>query len=237
MKKSDLDQLSQKQLEQMAAAGTQIIECYRVLQKAGLNIVGEVLKGQGKFYELEHYPKDDVFDWDTHSQYYYHAHRTEHIENGHFHTFLRQSGMSTGTVPVAYDGEETWPTGKDALSHLVGISMDAYGFPIGLFTTNRWVTAEVWYKYEDVIAMLGRFKIDHAFPSWPVNLWISAMLILFRPQIAILLHQRDQVIADWADKNQNSDVFEDRKLDITSYTEINVEQQIKAVIAALGSKL
>ena len=52
--------LSRPQLERMADAGAQIIECYRVLQKGGLNIVGEVLKGQGEFYELEHYPKDDV---------------------------------------------------------------------------------------------------------------------------------------------------------------------------------
>ena len=42
--------------------GLQIIECYCMLQKAEFNIVGEVLKEQGKFYELEHYPKDDVFD-------------------------------------------------------------------------------------------------------------------------------------------------------------------------------
>lgn len=35
-------------LKRMADAGAQIVECYRVLQKGGLNIVGEVLKGQGK---------------------------------------------------------------------------------------------------------------------------------------------------------------------------------------------
>ena len=39
--------LSRMQLERMADAGAQIVECYRVLQKGGLNIVGEVLKGQG----------------------------------------------------------------------------------------------------------------------------------------------------------------------------------------------
>ena len=49
--------------------------------------------------------------------------------------------------------------------------------------TNRWVTAEAWYKAEDVIAMLEQFKMDHGFPSWPVNLMISEMLVLFRPQI------------------------------------------------------
>ncbi|HNH52809.1 MAG TPA: hypothetical protein PLL07_10365, partial [Nitrosomonas sp.] len=53
MDENFFSQLSREQLERMAEAGAQIIECYRVLQKAGLNVVGEVLKGQGEFYELE----------------------------------------------------------------------------------------------------------------------------------------------------------------------------------------
>ena len=54
---------------------------------------------KGEFYELEHYPKDDVFDGETYSQYYYHAHRAGTNENGHFHTFLRQPGIPTGISP------------------------------------------------------------------------------------------------------------------------------------------
>lgn len=228
--------LPRKQLERMADAGTRIIESYRVLQKGGLNIVGEVLKGQGEFYELEHYPKDDVFDGETNSQYYYHAHRAETKENGHFHTFLRQPGIPTGISPVPYSGTEPWPEGNDALSHLIGISMDAYGFPLGLFATNRWVTAEAWYKAEDVIAMLDYFKIDHAHPSWPVNLWISSMLVLFRPQIEALIQQRDQVIAGWECRYAGVNVYEDRELELTGYTAINVEQQIKLVVAAIEKR-
>lgn len=230
----DLAGLPREQLERMSAAGAQILECYRVLRKGGLNIVGEVLRGQGEFYELEHYPKDDVFDPDTHSQYYYHAHREGAGEHGHFHTFLRQPGMPDGILPVPYSGEESWPEGKDALSHLIAISMDAYGYPIGLFATNRWVTAEAWYKAGDVIAMLDHFNIDHAWPSWPVNFWISSMMVLFRPQIEALLRQRDLVVAEWERRNPGVDVFEDRALDITSYLGIDVDAQISAVHAALS---
>jgi len=114
--------------------------------------------------------------------------------------------------------------------------MDAYGFPLGLFATNRWVTAEAWYKAEDVIVMLDYFKIDHAHPSWPVNLWISAMLVLFRPQIETLIRQRDQVIAGWECRYPGVDVYEDRELELTSYTSINVEQQIKRVVAAIEKR-
>jgi hypothetical protein len=233
MNKIDFSSLPREQLERMADAGFRILECYRVLSKGGLNVVGEVLRGQGEFYEMEHYPKDDVSDPDTHSQYYYHAHREGGGEHGHFHTFLRQPGMPEGVQPIPHSGVEPWPEGNDSLSHLIAISMDSYGFPIGLFATNRWVTAEAWYKAEDVIGMLNRFQIDHAWPSWPVNIWISSLLILFRPQIETLLYQRDQVIRDRMKEQPSSDVLEDRELELTGYTPINVELQIKAIVQTL----
>ena len=58
----DLSGCSKAELERMLAAGQDIVECYRVLKKGGLNIVGELLKGQGTFYELDHFPKGDVYD-------------------------------------------------------------------------------------------------------------------------------------------------------------------------------
>jgi hypothetical protein len=226
--------LGASRIEAMADAGAKIIDCYRVLRKGGLNIVGELLRGQGTFYELEHYPKDDVFDEETHCQYYYHAHRSDACEHGHLHTFIRQPGMLKGIAPVAYDGGERWPGGEQALTHLVAISMDSYGFPIGLFTTNRWVTGEAWYRSEDIIAMLDRFRIDHAYPSWPVNIWLSNMLVLFRPQAEWLLSERDHAVRQWQRHHPDIDVYEERSLDITSYLPINVEAQIKAVLSVMA---
>ena len=52
----------------MAKAGNQILECYRVLQKSDANVVGEVLKGHGEFYEWDHYPPGDSYDLETPSQ-------------------------------------------------------------------------------------------------------------------------------------------------------------------------
>jgi len=69
------ESLPRSRLESMAAAGLEVRECLRALEKADLNPVGEVLRGHGTFTELDHYPPDDVFDQDTHAQYYYHAHR------------------------------------------------------------------------------------------------------------------------------------------------------------------
>lgn len=217
----------------MRQAGQVILESYRALQKAGLNLVGEVLRdslNKGEtFYELTHYPAEDVYDRDSHAQYYYHAHRGDIGEHGHFHTFLRPAGMPAGVAPIAYPATDPWPQGDEALSHLVAIAMDDYGYPTCLFTTNRWVTAEAWYPADQVIRMLDRFVIDHAYPSWPVNRWISAMFVLFRPHIEPLLKRRDETVWAWAVAHPGEDIFEDRALDITSQMPVSVEETLAEV--------
>ncbi len=228
-----LDSLDRATLQSMSEAGKEIKECYRVLKKSSANIVGELLKGAGTFYEMDHYPKGDVYDAETFAQYYYHAHRGTPGEHGHFHTFLRAGGMSENVKPVPYDGKEKWPEGSDALSHLVAISMDSHGYPMGLFATNRWVTGETWYAQEDVAEMADAFLMDLSFPSWPVNRWISAMFHLYRPEIRALLQQRDEVVAAWADDHPGIDVFEDRDLEITGAVMVSVDRKLAAIDALL----
>ncbi len=229
----DLGQLPRARLESMRAAGAEALECMRVLDKGGIDLVSEVLRGQGTFYELEHYPAEDVFDRDTHAQYYYHAHRGGG-EHGHFHTFLRAPGMPAGVAPIAYAGEEVWPSGDESICHLIAISMDAYGRPTSLFAVNRWVTAEAWYPAADVIRMLDCFAVDHAHPSWPLNRWLGAMLKLFRPQIEALVRHRDAVVSVWRDAHPGVDVFEDRRLDVTGELPVSIDAQTAAVAAALA---
>ena len=220
---------SRDELMAMAGAGAEVKECLRVLGKADLNVVGECLRDQGTFYEFDHYPDGDVYDQETHAQYYYHAHRGVAGEHGHFHTFLRSKGMPEGVAPVAYAGDEPWPEGDEVLTHFVSISMDRYGFPIGLFTTNRWVTGENWFAAPDVIRLLDRFVIDHAYPSWPVNRWITAMMVLFRPTIEALLRERDAALEAWRIKYPDRDVYEDRDLEIMSQCRIAIDEQIAAI--------
>ena len=237
----DFDRLPISQLQAMQLAGLEILECYRTLKKANLNLVGEILRdtlNKGEtFYEFNHYPDDDVYDRDSHAQYYYHAHRGEIGEHGHFHCFLRPKGMPDGVAPINFPATDPWPEGDEALSHLLAIAMDSYGYPTGLFTTNRWVTAEAWYSAEQIIQMLDNFVIDHAFPSWPVNRWINAMFILYRPHIEALLKQRDASIWAWAETHPGADVFEDRKLDVTSQMNISVEETLNMVENLIKSRL
>jgi hypothetical protein len=211
-----LASLGDRQLAASLAAIEDIRECYRVLEKGGLNIVGEVIKGQGPFYEMDHYPKEDVYDRDAASQYYYHAHREDHAEHGHFHLFLRNGALPAGIEPVM------GPVGEDRVAHLVAISMDAWGYPTDLFSVNRWVTDESWLPAEATVTVLDQFAIDHAYPSWPVNRWLTAMVRCFRPQVEALLYHRDEVVEQRRGQGLEQ-VLEDRALEITGTIPIDVE--------------
>jgi|TARA_B100000315_G_scaffold102012_1_gene93628 hypothetical protein len=230
------DGLPRERLQAMLAAGEEVQECYRVLEKTSANVVGEVLKDQGTFYEWDHYPDGDVYDHETHAQYYYHAHRIEQGEHGHFHLFVRRDGIPKRIKPVPNSGDTDWPTGDEVICHLIAISMEQKGYPTHLFTTNRWVTGENWYRAADVIELLDRFLIDHAYPSWASNRWVSAMVPLFRPQIEKLLLERDAAVEAWRAEHPDGDVFEDRDLEITSKVAIDVKHQIKQIGRALKKK-
>jgi len=232
----DLAALSTEELEAMAEAGQEVIQVHRVLAKTGDNVVGELLRAQDTFYEWDHYPPGDVYDRDTHSQFYYHAHAADQRfdqEHGHFHTFVRPKGMPPGMKPAEVPNFRMPDDPNDALSHLIAVAMTPSGLPFRLFTVNRWVTGEVWYGAADVCTLLDRFEIGHAQPSWPVNRWLTAMLHLFRPQIRALVAARDRTVARWAERHADRDVYEDRELEITSYADISVENHVRAVAQAL----
>lgn len=225
-----------EQFQRMTEAAAEIAECHRVLNKSGLNLVAEVLRGFGDFTEFEHYPPDDVYDPETHAQYYFHAHPPggrEWSDYGHFHIFLRPKGMPTGIHPLAVPGHESPQGDNDALCHLIAISMTREGFPERLFTNNRWVTAETWYAGEDVISMLDRCVFDVAWPSWPLNRWLSAMLVLFRPEVERLIIARDAAVAKWLEQHPDIDVFEDRRLEITSSLPISLSERLRQVAEAV----
>lgn len=226
----EAQQLTAVERQSLLLAAQEVRRCQRALAKAGLNVVGELLKGQDGFYEMNHYPDGDVYDRDSHAQYYYHAHREGGLEHGHFHTFIRGQGIPSALQPLpAPEASVPWPSGDEAIAHLVAVSMDAWGQPIGLFACNRWVTGETWYPAAAVKQLLPSFSIDHAHPSWPTNLWLTALLQLFRPHIEALLEHRDRVIEAWRAAHPGADVFEDRALEITGYLPISVDDWVEAL--------
>ncbi|GGF03408.1 hypothetical protein GCM10011611_06100 [Aliidongia dinghuensis] len=185
-----------------------------------------------------HYPAGEVWDQVTHAQYFFHAHADgdRHPgEVGHFHTFLGQGGMPRGLVPLVLPEMALAPLklpvkekggvsmthrsarDRGVFSHLIGISVDAAGVPLALFTTNRWVTGETWYRAEDVIRLLDRFAFAEAGPTALVDRWLVAVLRLLRRPVVELIEARDAVMMDWRRRrSRQSHVFDDRRLEVMS---------------------
>jgi hypothetical protein len=232
--------VSWTEIEQMVSAAAVIGDCRRELAARDRNIVSEVL-ADTLASEWRHYPDGEVYDPKSHAQYFYHTHPVSGRpvgEHGHFHTFLRADGMPVGAAPlilpeIAVADVPALPPQapplkhgtREEVSHLVAIAVDSRGEPIRLFTTNRWVTGETWYRADDVIGMLGRFAISESEPFETLNRWISAMHSLFRPQIAALLRTRDENIMAWRRRHRTY-VFEDPALEITSSVDISIETQL-----------
>ena len=87
------------------------------------------------------------------------------------------------------------------------------------------MTDECFYRAEDVIRLLDHFAIELAHPNWAVNLWLSGMVTLYRPQVEALLRARDAQIEAWLAEHPGSDVLEDRGLqNITEWPVDHVAQ-------------
>jgi hypothetical protein len=214
-----------------------------VLSARSSNIVREALGGGGRVEDWRHYPDSDAYDPISHAQYFYHHHSAGHepAEQGHFHLFLRAEGMPAGMQPLllpeaAIANLPTPPQaapskrgGRDEVSHLIAIAVNAAGEPVRLFTTNRWVTGETWYRADDVVRMLDCFTLDAAEPDSLVNAWLAALVRLYQPEIAMLLRHRDDTVMDPRRRRRRIDVFEDPKLEITSSLAIDLDQRLAAV--------
>jgi hypothetical protein len=229
-----------------AGAAAVIRGCRSELAARGSNIAREAVGRDGDAEDWRHYPPGDAYDLISHAQYFYHRHPAEPDdtrEHGHFHLFLRAEGMPAGTQPLLLPetaiAKEYLPTppqaapikrgARDEVCHLIAIAVDAAGEPVRLFTTNRWVTGETWYRAEDVIRMLDRFSLDAAEPASFVNFWLAAMVRLYQPEIAMLLRERDRTVMNPIRQRRRVDVFEDSKLEITSTLDIDLEARLAAV--------
>jgi hypothetical protein len=215
-------------LEAMQEAARRVRESNRVLVRTGASVLTEVLGGKPLTTDWAHFPEGDIFDQQSASQFYFHAHEGRTGEAGHFHTFLRAPAIRQIT------GGEVEDT---AVVHLIAVAIDRFGQPVELFTTNRWVTGETWFPAETVIAALERFEIDHAAPSWPLNIWITDMLRLFRPDIIRLVEERDVLINNrLAEGASPEEVFEDRDIEVCSSLRISLDRQFNKLNAELARR-
>jgi hypothetical protein len=227
--------LRREDLLAMYEAAAEAVGAAAALAASGKNPVTEVIGQAETVDEWAHFPPGEAIDPDTHSQYYYHAHAAAERadgEHGHFHTFVRPDKLFPELKPTPRAGNgEMQP---DSVTHLVGLSTDASGNLVGLFTTNRWVTDEIWYDADTVLRMLERFDMVADKPSRTLNRWVSAMLRAFRPQIEHLIRDRDLTIARWQDAHPGQDVLEDRALQVISEVPVDFLAQVRAIEKALA---
>ena len=241
--------LSRAEAARLESAVGTISACRRALAAQPGGIFAALAGVAGAVADWQHYPPGDVYDPQSHAQYFYHAHPAGSRavgEHGHFHTFLRAEGMPLGVAPLVLP-EAALPGAvapapqaaplkrgiRDEVSHLVAVAIDHRGDPIRLFTTNRWVTGETWYRADDIISMLDRFALDSAGGPVLVNAWLGALVTLYRPQIASLLRARDQTIMNWRRKRRTN-VFEDPRIEVTSSLEIDLDARLAAHPRARG---
>ncbi|AXS39848.1 hypothetical protein [Breoghania sp. L-A4] len=232
----DLARLSPERLEAMHDAAATVLECEQALAKSGMSVVSEVLRGQGDFVTWERYPKGDIVDAETHSQYFYHAHAAEEMtegENGHFHLFVRPAEIAPGLEPWDLPGAVVPQDERARFAHIGAISVDSHGRPLRIFTTNRWVTNETLYRAADVIDLIDHFAIRLAHPNWAVSQWLNAMVVLYKPQLESLLRRRDAVLNEWGAAHPGEDMLEDRRLQNIGEMVIGHAQQIAAIEAVL----
>lgn len=142
--------------------------------------------------------------------YYYHCHdarETPRGEHGHFHLFARNR-----------DGSHT---------HLVGVAVDGSGWPLRLFTTNRWVTDEALAPAPRVLALAD--QAARLRQRDPLARWLLALLVLFRPQLGALLRQRDARLRALRRGRHRDRLFEDRRVRVLSQCRVSLPGQVAAL--------
>lgn len=218
--------LSPGDLADMAEAGDRLAAIEAGMRAVGTSPRALLLGGEDP-EQFRHYPAGDVYDFASHSQYYFHCHRD--AEFGHAHLFLRPLGMPPGCAPTVQVG------GADSPCHLIAVGLGHHGFASELFTTNRWVTGESWYESATVARLLPHFHVDGPGAGARVGRWLTALVALFRPLIVTLVERRDETVAAWAAEH-GGDPLNDDRLEVTSHAAIDVGLWRQALEAEMEAR-
>ncbi|RNJ63688.1 MAG: hypothetical protein EDM03_04690 [Porphyrobacter sp. IPPAS B-1204] len=182
-------------MDQQQAAEA-VIETITAMAQTGVPLMLRVLPDADlRFWD--HYPDNDARDRQTRSRWYYHVHapgdRDAH-EHGHFHLFLHRTQLDD---PAAFTRAPD--LGEDApahVTHIAGLAVNHAGIPVSWFATNRWVTDEFLYPAPVMAAHLDRYNVDDTAEDPLVNRLLTAMVALYREELAEMLASRDAALAE-----------------------------------------
>lgn len=193
-------------MDARAQAAADVLAVHWHYASRGRSLANAALAGAHRFVEWAHHPREDHVDAASGVRFYYHAHAAEERapgEHGHFHLFVPAPGTAA------------------AISHLIGVSLDAQGLPLRLFTTNRWVTGEAWQGADALAAWLPSLPLRATGPLAPVARWLAALVALYADAIMELLRRRDRRLAAGAH------LFEDRSLHVVSERTVSLADRLR----------
>ncbi len=197
-------------------AAAAVVEQVAAWAGRGESAPSRLLAPGGEFVEWAHYPQPDAVSSASGWRFFYHTHSAPQRlgdEHGHFHIFVPPP-RGAGQSPRLF-------------SHLVGITVDARGLPLRLFTTNRWVTDEIWQDASSLEKHLCRPGLHGAEPA-DVARWLDNLLVLFADDIAALLHARARRLAGSA-RRIDPRRLEDHRLRLPSQLRVNLARRVSRI--------
>lgn len=181
-----------------AEAGQRLLQTYAALAARGAHLLGHVLGGQAP-RQWDHYPEHDAIDHASGYQWFYHSHHPEDragaAEHGHIHLFARQPLWSRrlhSRNERAFADLCGYPEARPATRHLLGVSFDAKGLPVSLFTVNSWVTGDLMLSADLTLDLLDRMALDTGYPE--VDAVLETVVRLCGPELRELMHRRDAAL-------------------------------------------
>jgi len=209
-----LRKLAPQERSDLYASGLKALGATQSLLQQGKTVISEII-GNAAFVEWEHYPPRDAKSRSG-ALFYYHAHAAAQrmpAEHGHFHVFAPSNRADCPS--------------DQRYTHIAGLSVDAHGMPLRVFTTNQWVTAECWEDADRVCTLARQTALKDARPH-NVGKWLDAVLNFFRPQIDLVTHMRDARAKALMERGRTH-LLEDRRTHILSQCRIDFSTQIVAL--------
>lgn len=201
--------MAPRSLMQRAAQGmVDLMSRTRRMASLRGGLLSELVGDRGTVHAWEHLPDNDAYDPASGYRWYYHCHSREGRtvgEHGHFHLF--------GDVASGH-----------GVTHLLAISVSDRGMPIGLFTTNRWVTDERLQPAVRVQRLIRNWSCASPQRLHRVHAWIDGVLRAFSPQVRWLLAERDRQLAVRR-ASAGSNVTEDRRVALLSRCRVDLFAQ------------
>ncbi|TMV90163.1 hypothetical protein FGG78_13670 [Thioclava sp. BHET1] len=171
----DLTRLARVRLEEMHDAAETVLECETVLSKSGMSVVSEWLRA----CEGARPARCEITDPETRCRYVFRALDTGGPEG------------EACQIDLYCDAGATASEANSPAPYLATIGLDGQGRARRLFLSDAQARdlqdpgpqGEVSAAR---ICQLDAFSVELAYPNWAVNLWISALVGLFHPQLAAL---------------------------------------------------